>query len=86
MSFETDVPGIFADEEMQWGIESFPVFNVTPEVFNQKTDFEGDNYRKKLIPDEGTSLENYLNNTETSRPFYLKTDGPDGDPIFKKIR
>jgi len=81
--YETDVPGIKADDQVQKGTEIFPAFKVDPDEFfsNQKAD------RKKIRFKNGSKVGEYMRKTRNSgRPFYIKTTTKDGTTYSRKLR
>ena len=80
-NFETEVPGVFADDMIQRGTDQFPVFNVSPEVGLTNSE-KG---RRQIPFEPGSNVDNYVRNSEVNRDFYVRYDNG-GDVFLKKIK
>ena len=77
---ETDVSGVFADDTVEYGCDSFPVFNVEYDVWaSSKED------RRKISAPEDSSVYQYARNSQINRPFYVQTE-LNGENLLRKIK
>lgn len=77
---ETDVPGVFADDSIEYGTDSFPVFDVD---YNTYATAKED--RRKMAAPEDSSVYQYARNSQVNRPFYVRTENG-GEKILRKVK
>lgn len=80
--FATDVEGVMAHDEVQVGIEKYPVFDVTDQEFHQNMEFG----RRRLRFKGDTAAQKYHSGTRYNRPFYIRWESPDGKKYMRKIK
>lgn len=78
--FETDVEGVFADDSIEYGTDSFPVFDVDYNTFASVKDD-----RRKISAPEDSSVYQYTRNSQVNRAFYVRTENG-GETVTKKVR
>ena len=79
--FETEVPGVFADDKVQYGMEEFPMFDVSADIGLGVSD-KG---RRQIPFEQGSSVDNYVKNSQVNRDFYVRYNN--GNDVFvKKIK
>jgi hypothetical protein len=78
--FETDVEGIKANAV--YGNGNLPVFDVDPEEFYQNSEFG----RKRMRFKSGSNVQQYMQKTKYSNPFYIRTTNKDGKQYIKKVK
>lgn len=77
---ETDVAGVFADDSIEYGSDSFPVFDVDYNTFaTAKED------RRKIVASEDSSVYQYARNSQINRPFYVRTEYND-QSLVRKVK
>jgi len=77
---ETDVSGVFADDTVEYGTDSFPVFDVD---YNTWATAKDD--RRKISAPEDSSVYQYARNSQINRPFYVRTENG-GETILRKVK
>jgi hypothetical protein len=79
-NIETDVSGVFADDTIEYGSDSFPVFDVDYNTFaTAKED------RRKIVAPEDSAVYQYTRNSQLNRPFYVRTEYND-QSLVRKVK
>lgn len=78
--FETDVSGVFADDSIEYGTDSFPVFDVDYNTFATAKDD-----RRKISAAEDSSVYQYMRNSQINRPFYVRSEY-NGEKVLRKVK
>ena len=68
--YKTDVNDVYSDDQINYGTETFPVFDVDHTVFAHSKN--GTNH---LPVDNTSNLGSYVQNRSTNRPFYIRYNG-----------
>jgi len=80
--FETDVPGVFADDQLHSGSVKFPVFDVEKEDFYNNMTAD----RKRMRFKSGTAAQGYMSNTRYRNPFFVRYTDDSGRKYQRRVK
>jgi len=78
--FKTDVTDVFADAEVKQGKDTYPVFDVTDNEFNQNGQ-----YGRKRMRFTGNA-QKYMQGTKYNRPFFIRNTAANGKQYTRRIK
>jgi len=80
--YETDVPGVLADDEVSVGTDKFPVFDVSSSEFHQNMQYG----RRRIRFKPDTPVQQYHRNTRYNRPFYIRYTDEKGKKYVRRVK
>lgn len=80
--FDTDVPDVKADSQVNVGTETYPVFDVSDAEFHQNMMWG----RKRVRFNNETPAANYMKGSRYNRPFYIRNTDAQGNKYTRRIK